>query len=204
MADRLARMCGLALDFRIVPFRGEYFRLPNALNGIVSRLIYPVPDPQLPFLGVHLTRMIGGYVTVGPNAVLALAREGYRWRDFNGRDLWEMVAFPGTRKLLRQHPGSAVRECINSLFARGYLAQCRKYCPDLKFEDLQAHPAGVRAQAVRADGSMIHDFLVLHGRRSLHVCNAPSPAATSALPIGRYLVDQFSEAFALGGSPGNI
>ena len=204
MADRLARMCGLALDFRIVPFRGEYFRLPNTLNGIVSRLIYPVPDPQLPFLGVHLTRMIAGYVTVGPNAVLALAREGYRWRDFNGRDLWEMVAFPGTRRLLRQHRGSAVRECINSLFARGYLAQCRKYCPDLKFEDLQAYPAGVRAQAVRADGSMIHDFLVLRGRRSLHVCNAPSPAATSALPIGRHLVDQFSEAFALGGSLGNI
>ena len=199
MADRLARMCGLALDFRIVPFRGEYFRLASRLNGIVSRLIYPVPDPRLPFLGVHLTRMIGGYVTVGPNAVLALAREGYRWRDFDARDVWEMLGFPGTRRLLRQHRSSALRECLNSMFLRGYLAQVRKYCPDLTLADLQPHPAGVRAQAVMADGSMIHDFLVLRGRRSLHVCNAPSPAATSALPIGRYVVERFTEAF--GPSP---
>lgn len=195
MADRLAKMCGLKIDFQIVPFRGEYFRLPDSLNRIVSRLIYPVPDPQLPFLGVHLTRMIGGYVTVGPNAVLALAREGYRWGDLNLRDLWETAKFPGVRKLLRQHTRSAVRECINSLSKRAYLAECRKYCPDLTLDDLQPHPSGVRAQAVNANGSMIHDFLVLRGRRSLHVCNAPSPAATSALPIGRYLVDQFAETF---------
>ena len=195
MADRLAKMCGLKIDFQIVPFRGEYFRLPDSLSRIVSRLIYPVPDPQLPFLGVHLTRMIGGYTTVGPNAVLALAREGYRWGDLNLADLWETMKFPGVRKLLHQHTRSAFRECINSLSKRGYLAECRKYCPDLTLDDLQPHPAGVRAQAVNANGSMIHDFLVLRGRRSLHVCNAPSPAATSALPIGRYLVDQFAEAF---------
>lgn len=195
MADRLAKMCGLELDFQIVPFRGEYFRLPDSLNRIVSRLIYPVPDPRLPFLGVHLTRMIGGYVTVGPNAVLALAREAYRWRDLDLRDLWETVKFPGVRKLLREHRRSALHECMNSLFTRGYLAECRKYCPDLTLDDLQPHPAGVRAQAVDVNGSMIHDFLVLRGRRSLHVCNAPSPAATSALPIGRYLVERFAEAF---------
>ena len=194
MADRLAKMCGLKLDFQIVPFRGEYFRLPDSLNRIVSRLIYPVPDPRLPFLGVHLTRMIGGYVTVGPNAVLALAREAYRWGDLNLHEIWETMKFPGVRKLLREHRRSAVRECLNSLFTRGYLAECRKYCPDLTLDDLQPHPSGVRAQAVNTNGGMIHDFLVLRGRRSLHVCNAPSPAATSALPIGKYVVDQCAEA----------
>jgi L-2-hydroxyglutarate oxidase len=196
MADRLAGMCGIPLDFKIVPFRGEYFRLPDAMNGIVSRLIYPVPNPDLPFLGVHLTRMIGGYVTVGPNAVLALAREGYRWRDLNARDLLEMAMFPGLRKMLRQHGRSAVREFVNSVFKRGYLAECTKYCPELTLEHLEPYPAGVRAQAVQADGTMIHDFLIKRSRRSLHVCNAPSPAATAALPIGRHLVDRFSEEFS--------
>ncbi len=195
MADRLALMCGLDIDFRIVPFRGEYFRLPNSMSGIVQRLIYPVPNPDLPFLGIHLTRMIGGYVTVGPNAVLALAREGYGWRDLNPRDLAEMAVYPGLRKLLRQHGRAAMRELVNSVFRRGYLKECQKYCPELTLDDLRPHPAGVRAQAVKADGSMIHDFLIVRGRRSLHVCNAPSPAATSALPIGRHLVNRFAEEF---------
>jgi L-2-hydroxyglutarate oxidase len=189
MADRLARMCALDVDFCIVPFRGEYFRLPAARNSLVKHLIYPVPNPELPFLGVHLTRTIGGYITAGPNAVLALAREGYRWRDVNGRDLLEMARSPGVRQLLRQHRKFAARELWNSLFRRGYLAECRKYCPELRLDDLQPHPAGVRAQAVRADGSLVHDFLVLRGRRSIHVCNAPSPAATAALPIGSHIVD---------------
>jgi L-2-hydroxyglutarate oxidase len=195
MADRLAQMCGIDIDFRIVPFRGEYFRLPDTKSDIVNHLIYPVPNPDLPFLGVHLTRMIGGYVTVGPNAIIAMAREGYRWRDISARDLWEMATFPGVRKLLREHSQFAARELLNSVFRRGYLAECQKYCPELKLEDLQPYPAGVRAQAVKADGTMIHDFLVLRGRCSLHVCNAPSPAATAALPIGRYVVDQCSDAF---------
>lgn len=201
MADRLAHMCGLNIDFRIVPFRGEYFRLPDAKNAIVNHLIYPVPNPELPFLGVHLTRMIGGYVTVGPNAVVAMAREGYRWRDVSPRDLWEMAVFPGVRKLLREHSQFAARELLNSIFRRGYLAECRKYCPELNLDDLQRYPAGVRAQAVKNDGTMIHDFLVLRGRRSLHVCNAPSPAATAALPIGRYIVDQCTEVFNLVAAP---
>jgi L-2-hydroxyglutarate oxidase len=200
MADRLAQMCGLNIDFRIVPFRGEYFRLPDAKNEIVNHLIYPVADPDLPFLGVHLTRMIGGYVTVGPNAVLAMAREGYRWRDVSRRDLWEMAVFPGMRKLLRQHSQFAGRELLNSIFRRGFLRECRKYCPELNLDDLQPYPAGVRAQAVKADGTMVHDFLVLRGRRSLHVCNAPSPAATAALPIGRYIVDECTDAFNLAAS----
>lgn len=198
MADRLALMCGLPIDFRIVPFRGEYFRLRAGMSSIVSHHIYPVPDPELPFLGVHLTRMIGGYVTVGPNAVPALAREGYRWRDLNPVDLGEMLRFVGTRRLVRRHAGFALREIYGSLFRRAYLNRCRRYCPELSLDDLEAHPAGVRAQAVSADGTLIHDFLVLRGRRSLHVCNAPSPAATACLPIGRYVADQCLAAFGPG------
>jgi (S)-2-hydroxyglutarate dehydrogenase len=187
MADRLAKMCGIDVDFRIVPFRGEYFRLSADKNGIVDNLIYPVPDPALPFLGVHLTRMIGGYITVGPNAVLALAREGYGWGSANIRDLAEMARFGGFWSMLRANARSGVSELRNFIWRQGYLQLCRKYCPELALDDLEPHPAGVRAQAVMADGSLVHDFLIRRSRRSLHVCNAPSPAATSALPIGAYL-----------------
>lgn len=197
MADRLARMCNLDLDFQIVPFRGEYFRLPDSKNDIVRHLIYPVPDPSLPFLGVHLTRMIGGYVTVGPNAVLAMAREGYRWRDVNLTDLAGMASFGGFWKMLKTYGPSGISEVRNSLWKRGYLAMCQKYCPELQLADLQPYPAGVRAQAVSGDGTLIHDFLVRPSRRSLHVCNAPSPAATAALPIGEYLVAAFAKEFQL-------
>ena len=195
MADRLAKMCNIELDFRIVPFRGEYYRLPASKNDIVRHLIYPVPDPDLPFLGVHLTRMIGGYVTVGPNAVLALAREGYRWRDVSVRDLSSMAAFPGFWRMLGKHGASGLTEFRNSLWKNGYLELCRRYCPELDLDDLKPYPSGVRAQAVMADGTMVHDFLIRSSRRSLHVCNAPSPAATSALPIGAYLVEQFGSQF---------
>lgn len=197
MADRLAKMCKVNLDFRIVPFRGEYYRLPASKNDIVKHLIYPVPDPALPFLGVHLTRMIGGYVTVGPNAVLALAREGYRWRDASLKDLAGMATFPGFWKMLGKHCTSGLVEMRNSLWKRGYLELCRRYCPELALSDLEPYPSGVRAQAVMADGSMVHDFLIRSSRRSLHVCNAPSPAATSALPIGAHLVDEFDKRFDL-------
>lgn len=197
MADRLAKMCKVDLDFQIVPFRGEYYRLPASKNDIVKHLIYPVPDPALPFLGVHLTRMIGGYVTVGPNAVLALAREGYRWRDASLKDLAGMATFPGFWKMLGKHGTSGLVEMCNSLWKRGYLELCRRYCPELALSDLEPYPSGVRAQAVMADGSMVHDFLIRSSRRSLHVCNAPSPAATSALPIGAHLVDEFDKRFDL-------
>ncbi|SAL04376.1 FAD dependent oxidoreductase [Caballeronia calidae] len=197
MADRLARMCKLESDFRIVPFRGEYYRLPESKNDIVKHLIYPVPDPSLPFLGVHLTRMIGGYVTVGPNAVLAMAREGYRWRDVNITDLAGMASFGGFWKMLKTYGPSGISEVRNSLWKKGYLELCQKYCLELQLSDLQPYPAGVRAQAVSADGSLIHDFLIQPSKRSLHVCNAPSPAATSAIPIGEHLVSAFAKEFNL-------
>jgi L-2-hydroxyglutarate oxidase len=193
MADRLAAMCGIDLDFRIIPFRGEYFVLPDAKRDIVQHLIYPVPDPDLPFLGVHLTRMIDGSITVGPNAVLALAREGYRWRDVNVRDTANALAFPGFWKMLFDNRRASVAELWSSLSRQRYLDLCRKYCPSLALDDLSPYPAGVRAQAVLRDGSLVHDFLIKRSRRCLHVCNAPSPAATAALPIGAHLVEQFTE-----------
>ena len=162
---------------------------------MLFRSIYPVPDPALPLLGVHLTRMIGGYVTVGPNAVLALAREGYRWGDVNAADLLDMARFPGFWKVIGTNWRSGLGEMHSSLFRKSYLAECRKYCPELTLDDLEPHPAGVRAQAVMRDGSLAEDFLIRRGRRTLHVCNAPSPAATSAIPIGRHLVSTLQAAF---------
>lgn len=193
-ADRLARMAGLAPDFAIVPFRGEYYRLAPRHDAIVRHLIYPIPDPALPFLGVHLTRMIGGYVTVGPNAVLGLAREGYGKAEVSLRDLGDMARFPGFWRVLRGNLRSGLAEARNSLSKRRYLELCRKYAPGLELDDLLPHPAGIRAQAVRRDGKLVHDFLIRRTARMLHVCNAPSPAATSALPIGAHLVQQVAGA----------
>jgi L-2-hydroxyglutarate oxidase len=149
----------------------------------VRHLIYPVPDPELPFLGVHLTRMIGGYVTVGPNAVLGFAREGYPHFSFNLRDAAETLSFPGFWRVVRKHWRSTLSELSGSLLRNRYLQECRKYCPELDLQDLQPYPAGIRAQAVLADGTLVHDFMFADTPRMVHVLNAPSPAATAALPI---------------------
>jgi L-2-hydroxyglutarate oxidase len=186
-ADRIAHAAGLAPDLRIIPFRGEYFRLPDAQSDIVRHLIYPVPDPELPFLGVHLTRMIGGEVTVGPNAALGFSREGYGHFSFNARDAVATLAFPGFWRVLRRHWRSALAELRGSLIKSYYLRECRKYCPELTLQDLQPYPAGIRAQAVLRDGTLVHDFLFADTARMVHVLNAPSPAATAAIPIGRMI-----------------
>ncbi|WP_343803947.1 L-2-hydroxyglutarate oxidase [Marinobacterium maritimum] len=193
MSDRVVRMLGQKPDFKIIPFRGEYFLLPPEHNHIVNHLIYPIPDPDLPFLGVHLTRMIDGTVTVGPNAVLAFKREGYRKTDISLRDMAEMLTYPGLLKMLARNLKPGLMEMKNSIFRRGYLEQVRKYCPQLTLEDLTPYPAGVRAQAVAKDGSLVDDFLFVNTERALVVCNAPSPAATSAIPIGAHIVDQVAE-----------
>lgn len=192
MADRIARMVNLELDFRIIPFRGEYYRLAQRHNHIVRRLIYPIPDPALPFLGVHLTRMIDGSVTVGPNAVLGWQREGYRRFNFDAADTLESLRFAGFWKLVRVHWKTGMSEFKDAFSKSGYLQRIRKYCPQLQKSDLRPWPVGIRAQAVRSDGSLVHDFLFAQTPRSLHVCNAPSPAATSAIPIGNYIVDKMS------------
>ena len=189
-ADRVARLAGLPANFQIVPFRGKYYRLPDSLSSIVSHLIYPIPDPNLPFLGVHLTLTIKGGVTVGPNAVLSLSREGYRPRSVNARDVKEYAAFLGMWRFARKYYRTGAVEAVNSLSKRSYLKQCTKFCPSLEVADLLPHESGIRAQAVLRDGTLVHNFLFEETDRMVHVCNAPSPAATSAIPIGEYIVDR--------------
>jgi len=197
MADRLAKMLNIDIDFQIIPFRGEYYQLPSKYNQIVTHLIYPIPDPDLPFLGVHLTRMIDGSVTVGPNAVLGWKREGYGSFNLDLKDCLEMIRFPGFWKVATNNVTSGFSEVIDSFFKPGYLKRVRKYCPILTISDLNPYPAGIRAQAVKIDGNLVHDFLFAESERSLHVCNAPSPAATSAIPIGEYLCRKVADKFYL-------
>ena len=175
-----------------MPFRGEYYRLADRCEDIVKHLIYPIPNPDLPFLGVHLTRMIDGSITIGPNAVLGFKREGYGRLNFDFSDSWQTFRFPGFWKLAKQHWRSAIDEFKNAWSKKRYLAQAQKYCPQLEQSDLQDYPAGIRAQAVMEDGTLVHDFLFAQTPRSLHVCNAPSPAATSAIPIGKHICELVS------------
>lgn len=196
-ADRVARMTGIDIDFQIVPFRGEYYQLPEKHTDFISHLIYPIPDPELPFLGVHLTKIIDGTITVGPNAVLGYKREGYGRVNFTVKDVVEMVKFTGFWKLVRANLKSGVSETVDSWFKPGYLKRVHKYCPSLTLQDLQPYPAGIRAQAVMQDGTLVHDFLFAESERSLHVCNAPSPAATSAMPIGEYICNRLCEKYSL-------
>ncbi len=189
-ADRVIRSFGQDPGFRIIPFRGEVFRLLNQPDDLVRHLIYPVPDPARPFLGVHLTRKIDGGFTVGPNAVLAMKREGYRRRDISVTDLASTLAYPGFWKMLGANFGAAMAELHSSMSKRTYLRQIHKYCDRIQLLDLASYPAGVRAQAVADDGRIVDDFLFVGSRRCLHVGNAPSPAATSALPISRYIADR--------------
>jgi (S)-2-hydroxyglutarate dehydrogenase len=186
-SDRLAQLAGLKITHRIVPFRGEFYTLPKSRTGLINRLIYPVPDPALPFVGIHLTRTVDGRIIAGPNAVLGLSREGYEKFSFNLSDTANILAFPGFWRVAGKHLATGVAEIRNSLWRRAYLSQCRKYCPALSLDDLEPGVAGIRAQAVLADGTLVHDFLFEETELMLHVCNAPSPAATSAIPIGRMI-----------------
>lgn len=189
-ADRLARMAGLKIDFHIVPFRGEYYQLPREKSNIVKHLIYPAPDPSLPFLGIHLTRMIDGSVTVGPNAVIGFAREGYPKLSFSLRDTLDFMGFPGFWNLMYAYRKHVAHELVVSFSKMAYVRECQKYCPSLGIDDLRPYRAGIRAQVVSSKGEAIHDFLFKQTDRMLHVCNAPSPAATSAIPIGGMIADQ--------------
>jgi (S)-2-hydroxyglutarate dehydrogenase len=184
-SDRLAALAGVKTDVQIVPFRGEYFQLPSGRASFVRRLIYPVPDPELPFLGVHLSPTIDGDITVGPSAVLGLAREGYPKGSFNLRDATQLAAFPGLWRVAGANVRTGLHEIRNSLSKKSYLRECRKYAPALTTADLLPREAGIRAQAVRRDGTLVHDFVIEQTPRMVHVLNSPSPAATAALPIGR-------------------
>jgi L-2-hydroxyglutarate oxidase len=187
-ADRIAALAGAAPPVRIIPFRGEYHELRPNRRELVRGLIYPVPDPRFPFLGVHLTRMIDGTVHAGPNAVLATAREGYRWRRFAARDVAGILGWPGMWRLGRRHLRTGLAEVRRSLSRRRFAADLARLVPELTAADIVPAGAGVRAQAVRRDGSLVDDFLILDRPGQLHVLNAPSPAATSSLEIARHLV----------------
>jgi L-2-hydroxyglutarate oxidase len=189
-SDRLAAGSGLEPEARIVPFRGEYFELVPERADLVRGLIYPVPDPRFPFLGVHLTAMVHGGVHAGPNAVLALAREGYRWSDVVPRDLAASLSWPGLWRLGARNLAPGAREVFRSLSRRQFAASLAELVPGITATDLVPAPAGVRAQALRRDGSLVDDFLVQRAPRQVHVLNAPSPAATASLEIARHIVDE--------------
>ncbi|MDL2718094.1 MAG: L-2-hydroxyglutarate oxidase [Acidobacteriota bacterium] len=183
-ADRVARLDGVDAGVRIVPFRGEYYKLAPGREGLVKGLLYPVPDPRFPFLGVHFTRLVGGGAEAGPNAVPALAREGYTKTSFNLRDMWDEATYPGVWRLAAKHGGMALGELHRSFFKGAFVKALQKLMPGIRGEDLVAGGAGVRAQALRRDGTLEDDFVLAPHGRIVHVLNAPSPAATASLAIG--------------------
>src|SRR5579863_8646880 len=188
-SDRLCRMAGDEPGVLIVPFRGEYYHLVPTRASLVRALIYPVPDPRFPFLGVHFTRRISGKVDAGPNAVFALAREGYRHTDINLRDLASAFAFPGLWRMGRQHWRMGLGEWHRSLSKAAFVRALQQLVPEVRGEDLAPGGSGVRAQALKPDGSLVDDFLFVSASRALHVLNVPSPAATASLVIGKAIVD---------------
>jgi L-2-hydroxyglutarate oxidase LhgO len=192
-SDQVARLAGDDAAPAIVPFRGEYYRLAPNRADLVRGLVYPVPDPAYPFLGVHITPRVDGAVDVGPNAVFALAREGYRRRDVNVSELWHALAWPGTRRLFLRHWRMGLREMRGSLSRRAFASIVRDYVPEIAASDLLRAPAGVRAQAVDPDGSLVEDFRVSTIGPIIAVRNAPSPAATSSLAIAEYVVDHLPD-----------
>lgn len=186
-SDRLARLSGLAVDVAIIPFRGEYWMLAPGRASLVRNLIYPVPDPAFPFLGVHFTRRIGGGVEAGPNAVLALKREGYTRTSFAARDAWAIATWPGFWSMARKHWRAGMHEQLRSLSRHAFAHACAALVPEVRATDLTPGGAGVRAQAVGRDGALVDDFAFAEGPRMLHVLNAPSPAATASLAIGEHV-----------------
>lgn len=192
-SDRITALSGQTSPAAIVPFRGEYYELEPHARHLCRTLIYPVPDPAFPFLGVHVTKMIDGGVECGPNAVLALAREGYRWRDLDRRDLWEVLSSPAFRVLARKYWRTGMGEMWRSASKRAFVRALQKLVPELQVSDIVAAPAGVRAQALAPDGALLDDFAFAESDRVVNVVNAPSPAATAALAIGTMIVDRAAE-----------
>ncbi len=189
-SDRVARLAGASPEAKIVPFRGEYYEVKPERRSLVRHLIYPVPNPDFPFLGVHFTRMMDGSVHAGPNAVLSFKREGYRRRDFNLRDFLETMLFPGFWRLAGRNAREGLKEMHRSFSKAAFVRSLQRLIPEIQKDDLVPAKAGVRAQALRRDGALVDDFLIVRGPNAIHVCNAPSPAATASLEIGRAIVDQ--------------
>jgi L-2-hydroxyglutarate oxidase len=189
-SDRVARMAGEAPSCRIVPFRGEYYFVRPERRDLVRNLVYPVPDPQFPFLGVHFTRTVHGDLEAGPNAVLAFSREGYRHRDISPRDLADAIGYAGLRRFIRKYPRQTLAEFRRSLSPMLFLRSLQRLVPGIERRDLMPGIRGVRAQAMAPDGSLIEDFLVIDRRNAVHLLNAPSPGATASLVIGEYVASR--------------
>jgi L-2-hydroxyglutarate oxidase len=196
-SDRIAKLGQLNPQAKIVPFRGEYYELKPEKRYLVKTLIYPVPNPNFPFLGVHFTRMIDGSVHAGPNAVLSFKREGYKKTDFDLRDFVEVMSYPGFWKLVAKHADEGIQEMIRSFNKAAFVRSLQRLIPEVQAEDLIPTHAGVRAQALMNDGKLVDDFLIVTGQNSVHVCNAPSPAATSSIEIGKAIVEQIPEQLHL-------
>jgi L-2-hydroxyglutarate oxidase len=192
-SDRVARLGGVDPGAKIIPFRGEYYELLPERRHLVRNLIYPVPNPNFPFLGVHFSRMIDGSVHAGPNAVLAFKREGYKRTDFNLRDFCEIMGFSGFWKLACKNFGEGIKELHRSFSKSAFVRSLQRLIPEVQSTDLIPCRAGVRAQALLKDGKLVDDFWLVHRQNTLHVCNAPSPAATAALEIGNAIVEQVPE-----------
>lgn len=195
-SDRIARMCGLDPHLKIVPFRGEYYELVPAKHYLVKNLIYPVPDPQFPFLGVHFTRMVHGGVEAGPNAVLAFKREGYHRFSFNLADAWEMFTYRGFWHMARKHWRMGLGEFYRSFSKRAFVTALQRLIPELQMADVQPEGAGVRAQALEPNGFLVDDFRIVEAERMVHVLNAPSPGATASLSIGQSIAEMAEKRFA--------
>jgi L-2-hydroxyglutarate oxidase len=195
-SDRITRLAGKEPGVKIVPFRGEYYELAPSKRDLVKTLIYPVPNPDFPFLGVHFTRMIDGSVHCGPNAVLAFKREGYKKTDFNLRDFCETMSYRGFWRLARKNFGEGIKEIYRSVSKAAFVHTLQQLIPEVQASDLVPCEAGVRAQALLNDGSLVDDFLIVRAQNALHVCNAPSPGATSSLEIGKAIVAQISQPAA--------
>ncbi len=192
-SDRVARLCGVEPGAKIVPFRGEYYQLRPEKRYFVKNLIYPVPNPNFPFLGVHFTRSIDGIVEAGPNAVLGLAREGYKKTDFDLKDFVEEITYPALWRLARKNWRTGLGEIHRSLSRKAFVRGLKRLVPEVEEEDVVPISAGVRAQALKEDGAMVDDFLISEGERSVHVLNAPSPAATASIPIGQEIARRIAE-----------
>lgn len=191
-SDRVTALGGQKPDVQIVPFRGEYFELKHSAEHLCRNLIYPVPDPSFPFLGVHFTRMVQGGVECGPNAVLAFAREGYRFWDLNLRDLWESLTYRGFQRIACKHWRTGLGEMWRSLSKRAFVRALQRLVPEIRSEDLETAPSGVRAQALTVEGNLADDFLIQEHDRIVNVNNAPSPAATASLNVGRLIVEKLA------------
>jgi (S)-2-hydroxyglutarate dehydrogenase len=196
-SDDVARLCGVDPQLQIIPFRGEYYELAPERQFLVKNLIYPVPDPRFPFLGVHFTRMIHGGVEAGPNAVLAFKREGYRWEDVSAKDTVKMLSYPGFWKMVSKYWKTGLGEMYRSISREAFVKALQKLVPEVRLQDVHPAGSGVRAQAVATDGSLVDDFRIVETERMVHVLNAPSPGATASISIGKTIAEMAAKSFAL-------